>query len=197
MQYSDNKGFNIIEVLLVATVISILVIMTGSISSKFVDRRSVDRLTNEISSNLNLAKLQSARHGVEYETVLTIDSDNKKLNIKTRRGSSNTGTDFTDSGQFEETSNVDFKMMKDYTIIPSDDSTINIQFNPNGRSTSLSITLKPAGTDSNVRKCGRIVVSPFGRIRARIGNWDFEESNPDVACKAIGDTQASPTPPTS
>ena len=188
----ENKGFSIIELIIVVGVISILVVIGGSISSKFMDRRAIDKITNNISTSLNLAKIQAARHGVEYETVIEYDSDKKEINIKTYRGSSNTGTDFSDSGQYEIISDTTFNIMQDYTILPSDESTFTYHFNPNGTSSALSLTLKPIDSDTNIKKCGRIVLSTFGRVRTRIGNWDHDESDPDTACKAIGDDQASP-----
>ena len=63
-------GFTIVEILVVITVIvTIIAISSSYLSGKFALRRSVDDITNQIASTLQLVKLKSARDGVEYRVV--------------------------------------------------------------------------------------------------------------------------------
>jgi len=69
----------------------------------------------------------------------------------------------------------------DYTIVPSNHE---FQFNPNGTAgLPKTIKIRPGLPDSNIKKCGKIVVSSLGRISTATGNWDGEN------CNVIGDRQ--------
>ena len=190
-----RDGFSIIEALLVLGVISILVAMGGSLAVNFSIRKSVDRITGDISSSLQIAKLKAARQGVEYRTLFASCADDldttdpncsvcpdytdyiagdETLTIIRERGNSNNGT--PDDGWCVETTTRD-KMPSELTLDLStmDDDPYRYVFNPNGTlgGTSGTIDIKPTGISSENRgkRCGKIVVSPFGRIRAFQGNW--------------------------
>ncbi len=159
-----REGFNLIEVLLVMAIIGTLLALAGTLSGKFADRRAVDRLTSNISSTLQLMKLKALRHGLEYEAVFTFDPGQKTLSIVTQRGNSNRGSD----AYQEETSQT--IRVKEGVIITPPNRRYN--FNPNGTLGGVSGTVTIRPTSKNIKRCGRIVVSPFGRIRVVQGNWD-------------------------
>src|SRR3990170_8567780 len=70
MRLIENRdGFSIVEALVVLGVIGILVAMGGSLAVNFSIRKSVDRITGDISSSLQITKLKAARQGVEYRTL--------------------------------------------------------------------------------------------------------------------------------
>src|SRR3990170_7598333 len=192
-----RDGFSIMEVLVVLGVIGILIAMGGSLAVNFSIRKSVDRITGDISSSLQIAKLKAARQGVEYRTLFAScaedldtsdpkcfkcpDSDyvdyipgDQTLTIMRERGNSNNGT--PDDGWCVETTTRD-KMPSELTLdlTTMDDDPYRYVFNPNGTlgGTSGTIDIKPTGISSENRgkRCGKIVVSPFGRIRAFQGNW--------------------------
>src|SRR3989337_3390372 len=194
-----RDGFSIMEALLVLGVISILVAMGGSLAANYSIRKSVDRITGDISSTLQITKLKAARQGVEYRTLFAscaedlVASDpdskclkcpysdyvdyspgDKTLTIMRERGNSNNGT--PDDGWCVETTTRD-KMPSEITLDLStmDDDPYRYVFNPNGTlgGTSGTIDIKPTGISSENRgkRCGKIVVSPFGRIRVIQGNW--------------------------
>src|SRR3990167_9972922 len=69
-QNRNTYGFSLIEVMVVITVmITVLALGTSYITGKSAQRRSVDGVTNNISSMLQLGKLKSVRDGVEYRVV--------------------------------------------------------------------------------------------------------------------------------
>src|SRR3989304_8066995 len=65
----ETDGFSIVEALLVIGFIVILVAMGGTLAAKFSIRKSIDRITGDISSSIQIAKLKAARQGVEYRTL--------------------------------------------------------------------------------------------------------------------------------
>lgn len=170
-QFAKETGLNIVEVLIVAGIISMLVVIGGSMASRFFANRKVDNITRTISSTLQIAKLKSARRGVEYQTVISYDSSDKSLTIAMQIGDSNRGSDnyTTETSQKLHVSN-------GIMITPSHKI---MNFNPNGTlgGSSGSITIRPSD-GTKIRRCGRIVVTPFGRIRVLQGNWDGTTCKP-------------------
>lgn len=183
---NNKRGFNLTELSIVMGIVSILIIIAVPVSSKLFQRRSIDKMTYQLSSTLNLAKLRAARHGVEHQTVCEYNSTNKTLTIETQRGNSNKNTDFGDSANYEVLSNLVIEMDKNYTVLPAKDRFV-FHFNPNGTSSALSVNFAPTD-QSNIKKCGKLVLSPFGRIRTVIGNWNFNTQS----CIRIADEQAPP-----
>jgi len=171
-QFVKENGLNILEVLIVAGMISMLIVIAGSMGTRFFVNRKVDNITRTISSTLQIAKLKSARHGVEYQAVVSYDNSNKSLTIAMQIGDSNRGSEryTTETSQTLNVSN-------GISITPSNKI---INFNPNGTlgGSSGSISIRPSD-GSKITRCGRIVVTPFGRIRVIVGNWD------GTACKPI------------
>jgi Tfp pilus assembly protein FimT len=197
-----NKGFSIIELLMIVGFISILLVMGMTVSSKFAERRSIDDITYKISSSLSRTKLQAARSGVEYETDLKMEYG--ILTINTYRGSSNRDSDFstklepteagclTDPPETGCPSNTLAIDIKEDFIVVSQDATDPInksfQFNPGGTlGVAGTINIKPSSDGTNINKCGKIVVHSLGRIRTAVGNWDGNN------CKTIGDLQENET----
>src|SRR3990170_8309985 len=71
----ETDGFSIVEALLVIGFIVILVAMGGTLAAKFSIRKSVDRITGDISSSILITKLKAARQGVEYRTLFASCAD--------------------------------------------------------------------------------------------------------------------------
>lgn len=179
-----ENGFTIVEALVVASIIAIVIVMAGSLSSKFAMSRGVDDLAHRITSTFNLIRLQASRNGVEYQANLTYDNTNNKLTIETKRGDSNRFSDFS---SISADTSQELSVMEDYSVIFSNTSTI--EFNPNQTVGGAgTIEIRPNTADSTITKCGVIVINPFGRIRTIIGRWDFTSNE----CKAIYDKQAQP-----
>jgi Tfp pilus assembly protein FimT len=164
-----KEGITMIEVVIVSVIIGVIIAITGTISGKFADRRSVDRITMNISSTLQIMKLKALRHGLEYQAAFAFNSGEKTLTIVTQRGNSNRGSD-----EYENETSQTIRVEEGLTITPAN-KTYN--FNPNGTlgGTSGTVTIRP--TTENITRCGRIVVSPFGRIRVIQGNWDGTNCN--------------------
>ncbi len=160
-----REGLTLIEILAVVAVMSVMITIAGIISGEFAERRSVDRVTTAISSTLHISKLKALRQGLEYQTILTYDPGERTLSIVTQRGSSNKKS----NNYFEQTSQT-IKVRQGITVTPSN-KTYN--FNPNGTlgGASGTITIKPED-GARVNRCGRITVSPFGRIRVIQGKWN-------------------------
>jgi len=107
-----QRGMTIIEALIVAGVIALLAGIAGLMVSKFNASRSINDIAREISSTLQMAKMKSARDGVEYRAVFSrcdavddTDPDCKfctgytdfvlgddKLTLTLERGNSNKGS---------------------------------------------------------------------------------------------------------
>jgi Tfp pilus assembly major pilin PilA len=103
----------IIEALIVASVISLLAGIAGLMVSRFTVSRSINDITRNISSTLQMAKMKSARDGVEYRAVFSQCDDiddtdpnckfcnnyndfalgDDTLTITLERGNSNRGSD--------------------------------------------------------------------------------------------------------
>lgn len=164
-QFRKESGFNIIELIIVAGMMSIMLAIGGSLATRFFANRKVDNITGAISSTVQVAKLKSARHGVEYQAVISYDDSRRSLIIVLQMGDSNRGSRIYTTETFQK-----LNVLNGVTISPSE-KTIN--FNPNGTlgGASGSITVKPTG-EARIKRCGRIIVTPFGRIRVLRGNWD-------------------------
>lgn len=177
-------GFTIVEVLVVTTIIAVVIVMAGALSSRLALSGSVDDLSHRITSTFNLIRLKASRNGVEYQAILNYDSTENTLTIQTKRGDSNRSSDF---GSIAPESSQQLSVMSDYSVNFTNTNTI--EFNPNQTvGGSGTIEIRPKTADTSVSKCGTIVINPFGRIRTVIGNWDFTTSE----CKAIYDKQAQP-----
>src|SRR3990172_391754 len=200
-----RDGFSIMEALVVLGVISILVAMGGSLAVNFSIRKSVDRITGDISSSLQIAKLKAGRQGVEYRTLFascaedldTTDPNcfvcpdytdyiagDETLTIMRERGNSNNAST---NWCVEATTRDKMPSVITLDLSTMDDDPYRYVFNPNGTlgGTSGTVDIKPTGISSENRgkRCGKIVVSPFGRVRAIQGNWT--EVPPPGDCKPI------------
>ena len=65
-----EEGLSMIEILIVTGVMLVIIVIAGSMSGRFAARRSVDNMSRNLSSTLQLAKLNAVRQGVEYRAVL-------------------------------------------------------------------------------------------------------------------------------
>ena len=185
MTDKTQNGFNVLELILVIGLVGIILAIGINFTSKIFQRRSIDNISYKIGSLLNLSKLQATRQGLEYQITLEYDETNKLLILTNERGDSN-----RNSSIYSIINSHKLKIPKDYMItLPRNRTTHSFNFNPNGTlgGASGSIRIIPLSHNSKISKCGRIVVSPFGRIRTVIGNWDFATSS----CKGFGDKQNS------
>jgi prepilin-type N-terminal cleavage/methylation domain-containing protein len=132
----NQKGMTVVEVLIVAGVIGLLAGIAALMVSRFSASRSINDIAREISATLQMAKLKSARDGVEYRAVFSrcddiddTDPDCKfcnsytdfdpsvddSLTISLERGNSNKG-----STKWCIVSSQTKKMNKNYNLNMSD-----------------------------------------------------------------------------
>ncbi len=220
MKVSDRSdGFSLIEVLAVITVMTtVMVIGSSYFSGKFALRRSVDNITNNVASMLQLGKLRSVRDGVEYRVVFadctnvdetdpdcpicTSNSDydeyqagDENLTLILERGDSNSGSttwciQSTHTKRFQS----DLNLVASANLA-QEDNPLNFTFVPKGMRRDFMtdandevLTIRPTN-DSNIDKCGQIEVSPLGGIEVVEGRWDGTQCNP-----ILDDALPSPTP---
>lgn len=165
MRFYKTGGFSVTELLIVIGVMAVVLAIAGVLSSKVYSRRSVDSVLRNVSSALQIAKLKAARHGVKYRVELNYSPEEKILSIVTSRGNSNRG-----STTYQEETQQTVEVLDGFTVEFSGSGVFD--FNPNGTlgGASGTVEIKPDST-SSVKRCGQIVVSPFGRIRIVEGNW--------------------------
>jgi len=84
---NKQKGFTLIEVIMVTLIIAIILAMGGAFSIKAGFRRAVDSTTTRVANTLQLTKLQAARNGVEFRT--RFEQSGNQLQLITERGDSN------------------------------------------------------------------------------------------------------------
>lgn len=170
-QIAKENGLNVVELLVVGGMISILIAIGGSIGSRFFVNRKVDNITRTISSTLQIAKLKSAKHGVEYQAVISYDKSKNSLAIAMQVGDSNRRSE-----RYTTETSKELNVSNGISITPSNKI---MNFNPNGTlgGSSGSITVRPSD-GAKITRCGRIVVTPFGRIRVIVGNWDGTTCKP-------------------
>jgi len=185
-----RDGFSIIEALVVLGVIGILIAMGGSLAVKFSIRKSVDRITGDISSSVQIAKLKAARQGVEYRTLFAscgedldttdpncfvcpdytdyIAGDETLTIIRERGNSNNASTNWC----VETTIRDKIPSVITLDLATMDADPYRYVFNPNNTlgGSSGTVDIKPTSPGRG-KRCGKIVVSPFGRIRVIQGNW--------------------------
>jgi len=216
-QANDTSGYSIIEVLAVISIMmTVLAIGTSFISWKSAERRSVDGVTNNVSSMLQTGKLMSVRDGVEYRVVFARCDDvddtdpdcpqcdayvqyqagDKEISLIMERGDSNLGSTVwcmqsEHSKRFQ--SDLDITASEN---LGGDGQPLNFAFVPTGMRRDFgtdvnneTLTIRPA-EDSNIDNCGQIRVSPAGGISVTEGRWDGTQCNPIL-------DEDVPTPPPS
>ncbi len=161
---SYSKGFSLIELLMVVSIVVLLLALAGAFSPKSYHRRTVDSVTVRVANTLQLAKLRASRQGVEFRTRF-IESEGN-LRLVTERGDSN-----TDSSLWIPVNDgvIDIKLDSSVEIfkLPS-----RFEFNPNGTAgpSNSFIVISKEATD--LKRCGRVVVSALGRIGVLQGHWE-------------------------
>lgn len=211
----NTHGFSLIEVLVViAVMVTVLALGASYITGKSAQRRSVDGVTNNISSMLQLGKLKSVRDGVEYRVVFARcddidDSDadcpqcdeyvdyqagDDEVSLILERGDSNLSSTFWCIQSAHSK-----KFQSDLTLVASANlgqagEPLNFTFVPSGMrrdfgtdAGSETLMIMPAN-DSKVENCGQLSVSPAGGITANEGKWNGSN------CIPILDSGANPTP---
>lgn len=209
-----KSGVSLIELLIVVSVTgAVLLIGASYFSGNVALRRSVDEITNSIGTSLNLAKLKSARQGVEYRLVFAdctnVDSTDpdcdicntyvdystgdETVNLILERGDSNVGSGIwcmqnTQRKMLESTTS-NLAMSANVATAP-----LNISFSPTGMRSDFradanveTITVVP-GVGAVVDKCGEVGVTAAGGLRVYAGRWD------GTSCNAILDPAPTPGP---
>jgi prepilin-type N-terminal cleavage/methylation domain-containing protein len=214
----NARGFSLIEILVVIAVMgTVLAIGASYITGKSAQRRSVDGVTNNISSMLHLGKLKSVRDGVEYRVVLArcddidesdpdcpfckTDGDyieyqagDDEVSLILERGDSNAGsTLWCMQSEHSKRFQSDLNLVASANIGQAGEP-LNFTFVPTGMRRDFgadagneTLTIRPAN-DSKVENCGQLSVSPTGGITAVEGKWNGSN------CIPILDSGASPTP---
>ena len=211
---SKENAFSIIEVLMVAGIISLAAVMSGMVASRFFMSRRIDDIARNFTSTIQVAKMKSARNGVEYRAVFAsctnlntaspncpicnnydnYETGDETMTFTIERGDSNTGSN---TWCVESTQS---KKMSDQMIINMAGMTENdpyqLGFNPRGfvvDSTGTPIeevqtmSINPSSI-SHVKRCGNVELSGLGRINVIQGNWD------GTACNAIREPISTPPP---
>lgn len=208
-----NRGFSAVEMLVVTTIIAIIIAASASyLSSSVALRRSVDDITANIATTLQLIKLRSGRSGVEYRAVFAkctevddTDPDclicntyseysegDEEISIIVERGDSNRGS-ATWCMQTRQTK----KFRHDLDLVASANLStgpLRISFIPMGLRSDFrtdanneTLSIEPA-EGAPVDKCGRVDVTPVGGISIVHGRWS------GTACIAILDAEPTPGP---
>ncbi|HSG31896.1 MAG TPA: hypothetical protein VLB82_10160, partial [Thermodesulfobacteriota bacterium] len=173
-------GFTLIEVVTIVGIISLLIVIAGSFSSQFFQRRDIDQLTNAVSGEVQISKLKAARDGVEYRLSMTISDDEDTIEIKRERGNSNSL-----SSNWTEISSQMLKLEKyiDITIVPSNPFVIkpdgSLTLDPSSATESSCVISPKDGT--KFKRCGQVSVTRLGHVNIIKGNWDGSD------CKQIKD----------
>ena len=158
-------------------------------------------MTNNIGTTLQLAKLKSAREGVEYRLVLatctSVDSSDpdcekcntysdystgdETMNVILERGDSNVGSNTwcmknTQEKKFQSPINV--AMSGNVSNGP-----LRISFLPSGMRSDFRtdpnaevLSILPA-EGAKIDKCGQVEVTPAGGVRVIQGRWDGSNFN--------------------
>jgi Tfp pilus assembly protein FimT len=195
----SSDGYNIVEVLMVISVMmTVIVIGSSYITDKYALRRSVDGVTNNISSMLQLGKLRSVREGVEYRVVLArcdevddTDPDclqcddyaqyqagDEELSMLLERGDSNAGsTVWCMQSEHSKRFQSDLSLVASATLGQAGEP-LNFTFVPTGMrrdfgsdANNETLTIRPAN-DSKIETCGVLSVSPTGGINVTEGRWN-------------------------
>lgn len=161
MKESKDRGFTLVEMMVIVAVFGLIIAMSGAFSFKSSLRRKIDSITTGVSNTLQSTKLKAAREGVEYRTLFEENPTSLELHI--HRGDSNTDSTIWSTVQ---TNRVKLDSSVVITSMPS-----FFEFNPNGTGTADSVTVIPADT-TQFKRCGDVVVHSLGRIRVVKGNWD-------------------------
>ena len=208
-----QKGFSIIEVLVVTSVIVIILAAASSyFSSKTALRRSVDDITANVATTLQMTKLQAGRSGVEHRAVMAdctqldetdpdcticdtyvdFNDGDREISIIVERGDSNRGSSIwcIQSDQVKEfQSDLDFVLSGNISTGPA-----AVTFLPTGLRSDFRddaaveiISIEPL-SGALVDKCGLVEVTAVGGIRVVHGRWDGTD------CNAILDLAPTPGP---
>ena len=209
-----DSGLTVIEMVIVTFVIAIIIAAGSSyFSSDIALRRSVDDITANVATTLQLTKLQAARSGVEFRAVFAVcdtyddtdpdclfcDNDyvdfvdgDEEINIIIERGDSNRGSTnwCIQSEQLKEfQSDLDFVTSGNMSAGPVAISFLPAGFRSDFRDDNLSefLSLEPI-SGAPVDKCGLVEITPVGGIRVIHGRWD------GTTCNAILDPAPTPGP---
>ncbi len=162
MRDKRTDGFSMIELMVVIAVMAVVLAIAGSFSTSFSSRRTIDSITNSISSNIQISKLQAARDGVEHRVTMTQSGD--VLEIVRERGDSNTvSTTWTE---------LTTKKVKLETNVLVELPSLPVIFNPTGTSQNPGTCVIKPTNSANYKRCGQVSVSNFGIIEIIKGNWD-------------------------
>ena len=212
-KFKRNLGFSAVEMLIVTALAAILLAIGSSyFSSNIALRRSVDNITANVATTLQLIKLRAGRSGVEFRAVFAnctaldeTDPDctkcntysdytagDEELNIIMERGDSNRG-----SGNWCILSEQKKGFQSDLDFVTTGNMSNNpiaIAFLPTGLRSDFrndaadeTISIEPLA-GAPVDKCGIVEVTAVGGIRVVHGRWD------GTTCNAILDPAPTPGP---
>jgi len=171
----NEKGFSLVELMVVVGMVAVLIAMTGSFSIKAGLRRSVDSLTTRVANELQTTKLRAARGGVEYRTRFVVSSG--ILELITERGDSNTdSTIWTTDPRIPIIASIKL----DNSVVISNMPSL-FEFNPNGTAGPPNNFAVIAESGTGVDRCGKVTVSSLGRISVIQGHWD------GTKCRQVAD----------
>ncbi|MEM4407972.1 MAG: hypothetical protein QXI19_04440 [Candidatus Caldarchaeum sp.] len=178
---TTEKGFTIVEALVVAGIIMMLAALAAGVSSKVFSRRDADRATTGISSELQLMRLSALRSGVEHRVRVEFEPGCREggelagrchfVVVTSSMGNSNRG-----STAFSDIETTVINVNRNLTVTPN---TLTLTFQPNGIVPEGGGNIVVAPNDEAlerklVERCGIITVDGFGRIVTVQGNWQAD-----------------------
>ncbi|HVY55206.1 MAG TPA: hypothetical protein VHC46_05555, partial [Thermodesulfobacteriota bacterium] len=192
---------------------------TSFLGGKSAQRRSVDEVTNNVSSMLETGKLMSVRDGVEYRVVFarcnSIDdtdpdcpkceeydeyqASDREISLIMERGDSNTGsTVWCIQSQHSKRFQSDLEVATSENI-GEDGQPMDFAFVPTGMrrdfgtdANNETLTIRPS-EGSKIDNCGQISVSPAGGISVTEGRWDGSQCHP-ILDQGVPAPSPSPAP---
>ncbi len=179
VKYTEsNKGFSLIELLVIVAILGILLAMTGAFSTKALLRRSVDGVTLQVSNTLQSTKMKAARNGVEYRTQFSLSGDT--FNAITHYGDSNNDSTIwttvgdatvlgSSTARDADKSGV-IGINLDNTVVISS-FTAEFEFKLSGRGDTGSVLIL-SSKYPQIDRCGEVTVTALGLIRTKKGHWD-------------------------
>ena len=188
----------------ITVMITLLAIGNSFVNWKAAQRRSVQGVTNNITSMLQTGKMMSARDGVEYRVVFArcanidetdpdcpkcdeyeeYEAGDDEVSIIMERGDSNIGSTIwciqsEHSKRFQ--SDLDLTASEN---LGQEGEPLNFEFVPTGMRRDFgtdinneTLTISPA-EDSKIDNCGQISLSPAGGITSTEGRWEDSKCNP-------------------
>jgi len=173
----SEKGFSLVELMTIVVVMSLLIVIAGSFSSRYSQRTNIDQITNSILGDLQITKLQAARDGIEYRFSISENADEDMIEIKRERGNSNRlSSSWTEVGsqQVKVESYVDITIVPTSPLVIRPDGSLMTFPPPDDDLTESSCVIRPKD-GAGYNRCGQVSITRLGHLNIIKGNWNGTE----------------------